>query len=104
MSQSTTFCAGNAAMCFLPYVLRSGRTGTAVRSSGGYVLHSQGESAEMAIDGKVDEKMENIGFVWTGGIPGLRRMLRPQVLLRMEPHAQLEMSQMGPTGEDDSSA
>jgi hypothetical protein len=77
MSRSTTFCAGNAAMCFLPYVLRSGRTGTAVRSSGGYVLRSQGESAEMAIDGKVDEKMENVGFVWTGGIPGLRRVLRP---------------------------
>ena len=41
MSQSTTFCAGNAAMCFLPYVLRSGRTRTAVRSSEGYVLRSQ---------------------------------------------------------------
>ena len=50
-------------MCFLPYVLRSGRTGTAVRSSGAYVLRSQGESAEIAIDGKVDEKMENVGFV-----------------------------------------
>ena len=76
MSRSTTFCAGNAAMCFLPYVLRSGRTRTAVRSSEGYVLRSQGESA-MAIDGKVDEKMENVGFVWTEGIPGLRRVLRP---------------------------
>jgi len=41
MSQSTTFCAGNAAMCFLPYVLRSERTETAVRSSEGYVLRSQ---------------------------------------------------------------
>ena len=77
MSQSTTFCAGNAAMCFLPYVLRSGRTRTAVRSSEGYVLRSQGDSAEMAIDGKVDEKMENVGFVLTVGIPGLRRVLRP---------------------------
>ena len=38
---STTFCAGNAAMCFLPYVLHSERTGTAVRSSEGYVLRSQ---------------------------------------------------------------
>ena len=41
MSQSITFCAGNAAMCFLPYVLRSGRTGAAVRSSEGYVLRRQ---------------------------------------------------------------
>ena len=41
MSRSTTFCAVNAAVCFFPYVLRSGRTSTAVRSSGGYVLRSQ---------------------------------------------------------------
>ena len=41
MSQSTTFCAGNAAMCFLPYVLRSERTGPALRSSGSYVLRRQ---------------------------------------------------------------
>ena len=41
MSQSTTFCAGNAAMCFLPYVLLSERTETALRSSEGYVLRRQ---------------------------------------------------------------
>ena len=58
----------------------------------------------MAIDGKVNEKIEIIGFLWTGGIPGLRRVLRPSVLRRMRAHAQLEMSQMGPTGEDDDSA
>ena len=62
---------------FLAHVLRSERTRTAVRSSGAYVLRSQGESAEIAIGGKVDEKMEKVGFVWIRGIPGLRRVLRP---------------------------
>ena len=38
MSPSTMFCAGNAAMCFLPYVLRSGRSAAALHSSKGYVL------------------------------------------------------------------
>ena len=62
---------------FLAHVLRSERTRTAVRSSGVYVLRSQGESAEIAIGGKVDETMEKVGFVWMRGIPGLRRVLRP---------------------------
>ena len=58
------------------------------------------ESADMAFDGKVDENMKIIGFLGTEGIPGLHRLLRPQVLLRMEAHAVLEMSQMGPIGKD----
>ena len=58
------------------------------------------ESAEMAIHGKVDEKMKIIGFLWTVGIPGLHRVLLPQVLLRMEAHAEFEMSQMRPAGKD----
>ena len=62
---------------FLAHVLRSEKTRTAVRSSGAYVLRSQGESAEIAIGGKVDEKIEKVGFVWIRGIPGLSRVLRP---------------------------
>ena len=57
----------------------------------------------MAIAGKVDEKVKIIGFLWTGGIPGLHRMLRLQVLLRMEVHAEFEMSQMGLAGQIDDS-
>ena len=38
MSQSTMFCAGNAAMCFLAYVLRSESTAAALHSSKGYIL------------------------------------------------------------------
>ena len=38
MSPSTMFCTGNAAMCFLPYVLRSERTAAALHSSKGYIL------------------------------------------------------------------
>ena len=41
MSPSTMFCAGNAAMCSLPYVLRSEGTAAALHSSEGYVLRSQ---------------------------------------------------------------
>ena len=42
-----------------------------------WLKRRRGESADMAIDGKVDEKMKIIGFLWTGGIPGLHRLLRP---------------------------
>ena len=38
MLRSTLFCAGNAAMCFLPYVLHSESTAAALHSSRGYVL------------------------------------------------------------------
>ena len=38
MSQSTMFCAANAAMCFLHYVLRSESTAAALHSSKGYIL------------------------------------------------------------------
>ena len=38
MLRSTMFCEGNAAMCFLPYVLRSERSAAALHSSKGYVL------------------------------------------------------------------
>ena len=38
MSQSTMFCAGDAAMCFLPHVLRSESTAAALHSSKGYIL------------------------------------------------------------------
>ena len=41
MSQSTMFCSGNAAMCFLPHVLRSEKTEAALHSSEGYVLRRQ---------------------------------------------------------------
>ena len=37
----------------------------------------RGEAADMASDGKVDEKMKIIGFLWTVGIPGLHGVLRP---------------------------
>ena len=38
MSPSTMFCAGNAAMCSLPSVLRNERTEAALHSCKGYVL------------------------------------------------------------------
>ena len=68
-----------------------------------WLKRGRGESADMAIDGKVDEKNIIIGFLLTGGIPGLHRVLRPQVLLRMDAHAEFEMSQMGLVRKDDDS-
>ena len=62
---------------FLAHVLRSERTRTAVRSSAAYVLRNRGESAEIAVGRKVDEKLEKVGFVGIRSIPGLRRVLRP---------------------------
>ena len=41
-----------------------------------WLKRGQGESADMAIDGKVDENMKIICFLGKGGIPGLRRLLR----------------------------
>ena len=62
---------------FLAHVLRSEKTRTTVRSSGAYVLRNQGESAEIAIGGKVHEKNKKVCFVSIRGIPGLSRVLRP---------------------------
>ena len=42
-----------------------------------WLKRRRGESADLALDGKVDENMKNIGFLGTGGIPGLHRLLRP---------------------------
>ena len=66
-----------------------------------WLKRRRGESADMAFDGKVDENMIIIGFLGTGDIPGLHRVLRLKVLLRMEAHAVFEMSQMGPAEKDD---